>query len=321
MRLPGGRFRFMWSCFRWLISNKREFDVVFALDNLLTALAANLACKIARRPIILVLLRPTVDYFRCKRPTGVLTGWRYFVGITAVRVLTPMNERLAAASAPCSRFIAGQTKGKRVVVIPSYGVDTDAYTPGDKAASRSAAGLPPDATIIFCRSRIAPEKDPDTFIRAVEMVASRREGIKALYVGAEFRDFLQFAAPFKVEVITVDHVHPLEGLPVYYRSADVAVQTSRSEGLGLSPLESLCCGVPVVVSATGGLLETIHEKKTGLLAPPGDAVATAEAIEWLLDHPGEGQETARTGRRLVEEEYSSKVALARWKALAESLAK
>ena len=75
-------------------------------------------------------------------------------------------------------------------------------------------------------------------------------------------------------------------MPHFWNSLDIAVVPSFEEPFGLVALEALACGVPVVASAVGGLKEIIEDGKSGLLVPPGDEPALAQAlIKLLTDEP------------------------------------
>jgi D-inositol-3-phosphate glycosyltransferase len=87
-----------------------------------------------------------------------------------------------------------------------------------------------------------------------------------------------------------DRVRLLGGLsraevPALLRSADVVACVPWYEPFGIVPLEAMACGVPVVGSAVGGLLDTIADQRTGLLVPPRDPVALAGAVGRLLAAP------------------------------------
>jgi glycosyltransferase involved in cell wall biosynthesis len=72
-------------------------------------------------------------------------------------------------------------------------------------------------------------------------------------------------------------------LPRLYRSADLLLATSHaSETFGIGPVEAQACGLPVVASRFGGFPEVIDEGRTGLLVPPRDPLALAEAVNALL---------------------------------------
>ena len=72
-------------------------------------------------------------------------------------------------------------------------------------------------------------------------------------------------------------------LSSWYRAADVVVVPSRSESFGLVALEAAACGIPVVASAVGGLLNIVHDGVTGLLVEGRDPVRYARAMAQLLD--------------------------------------
>lgn len=76
---------------------------------------------------------------------------------------------------------------------------------------------------------------------------------------------------------------PREEMPYWYRSADLLVAAPWYEPFGLTPLEAMACGVPVVGTAVGGLTDTIVVGETGDLVPPRDPEALGAAIRALLD--------------------------------------
>jgi glycosyltransferase involved in cell wall biosynthesis len=320
--VPGGRAGFVARGAAWLVRHRASYDVIIAQDELTAAFAANVAGFAARRSVILYLGRLSEEYFRCRRTDGA-GGLRYAAGLAAVHGLASFNERSASAISAISYHVEAHVarRARLVRVIPAYGVDTAAYSPSPtREEARRAVDLPTDAQLVLWRSRLAPEKDPDTFLRAMALLRSDGRSATAVYVGGEGEELQRVAARYGIEVVTRPAVHPLRELPLYYRAADVVVQTSKVEGLGLSPLEALACEVPVVASAVGGLTETVRNGETGLSVPVGDAEATADAIAWTLDHPQDAAEMARRGRKMVIERYEAKDAFRQWADLAAEVA-
>ncbi len=78
--------------------------------------------------------------------------------------------------------------------------------------------------------------------------------------------------------------------------ADIFVMPSVSEGLGVAVLEAMAMGRPVVASATGGLPEAVVDGETGLLVPPGEPAALAEALVSLLRDPRRARQMGEAGR-------------------------
>ena len=81
-------------------------------------------------------------------------------------------------------------------------------------------------------------------------------------------------------------------MPALLRSADLVVCSPWYEPFGIVPLEAMACGVPVVASAVGGMLDTVVDSVTGALVPPRDPVALAEVIGPLLESPSRRAELA-----------------------------
>ncbi|HEX5367413.1 MAG TPA: glycosyltransferase, partial [Acidimicrobiales bacterium] len=78
---------------------------------------------------------------------------------------------------------------------------------------------------------------------------------------------------------------PRAEVPGLLRSADVVACVPWYEPFGIVPLEAMACGVPVVGSAVGGLLDTVVHGSTGLLVPPRDPAAVSAALGRLLGDP------------------------------------
>jgi D-inositol-3-phosphate glycosyltransferase len=85
-------------------------------------------------------------------------------------------------------------------------------------------------------------------------------------------------------------------MPALLRSADVVVCAPWYEPFGIVPLEAMACGVPVVGSAVGGLLDSVDDGRTGILVPPKDPMAIAKAARSLLDDPVRRAAFGRAGR-------------------------
>lgn len=313
--LPGGRVGFPYRVARWLAANKNSYDVVFVLGDTTAALGANLAGLVTSKPVVQIEGKQTEEYFRAK--AGSMNPVRFWASLALLRVILWANGRMATAGAgACDAIVdVSATRSKRM--IPWYGIDVEVFAPGiTKQEAREMLGLPVSKSILLYRSRIAPEKDPETFLAACQTLHKAGRDVVVLYVGGEYEQFQQIASAFDVEVVARGHVHPLDELPVFYAASDVAVQTSKAEGLALSTLEALASEVPVVASATGGMLETIRPGETGLSARVADAQDVAEKIAWMLDHPAEAKEMARRGRQMVVSTYSSEVAMKGWMKIA-----
>src|SRR5262249_9690819 len=119
---------------------------------------------------------------------------------------------------------------------------------------------------------------------------------------------------------SVRFLGPTNDVPAVMQAADVAVQPSHFEALGLSAIEALACGAPIVASGVGGLLGFVKDDVNGLLARPKDAADLARGLRALLDDPARRQRLAEQARPSVVDDYDERVVFARFADLVRALA-
>ena len=182
-----------------------------------------------------------------------------------------------------------------VAVIPC-GVDTARFQPQDKRRARAALSLPPTAPILLSVGRLQPSKGIDTLLQAAADIRRDYPDVRVLVVGGglDDQDERETAELNRLQTLGrrlgLSNVHyvkaqPQEKLAQYYAAADVFVMPSHYESFGMVALEAMACGTPVVASKVGGLASTIVHGDSGLLVPPGDWRAFAQAVSRLLASP------------------------------------
>ncbi|MFO0741490.1 MAG: glycosyltransferase [Labilithrix sp.] len=203
------------------------------------------------------------------------------------------------------------------------GVDARRFAPGPRDARLAERlGLAPDDEVILTVSRLAPRKGHRTVIQALAKVARPR--LKYIFTGASeamTRELLDLAREKGVasRVVPAGFVGEDE-LPSLYRLASAFAlladeEAADVEGFGVALLEAAASGLPTIASRTGGMPEAIADGITGLLIPPGDATAAAEAITSLLRDPARARRLGEAGRVRVEKSFSEAAAATRLLAL------
>ncbi|MET0578058.1 MAG: glycosyltransferase [Ilumatobacteraceae bacterium] len=188
------------------------------------------------------------------------------------------------------RRLYGDPAGRIEIVPPA--VEHAFFAPGDQHGARRAVGLPVDRPVLLFVGRIQPLKAPDVAIRALALLP-RRDAVLVIVGGAsglagdvESDNARQLAVDLGVaDRVVFVPPQPHHILSSYYRAADLVVVPSRSESFGLVALEAAACGVPVVASAVGGLLNIVHDGVTGILVEGRDPARYARAMTQLLDDP------------------------------------
>ncbi|WP_433222769.1 glycosyltransferase [Dactylosporangium sp. CS-047395] len=165
----------------------------------------------------------------------------------------------------------------RIALVPS-GVDLDLFTPDGPAVER--LGRRPR---ILSVGRLVERKGFAELIRALPYVPDAECVIAGAASTGEARRLRSVA-----EACAVEHRVRLIGqvavadMPAWYRSADVVAAVPWYEPFGLTPLEAMACGRPVVATAVGGLLDTVVDRVTGDLVPPRDPRTLGHALRRLL---------------------------------------
>ena len=194
---------------------------------------------------------------------------------------------------------------ERLACVPC-GVDSQAFRPGDKAAARRRLGLPAHEFIVLQLGRLVPRKGIDNVIRAMagwpDDVAARLVVVGGATVEPDEQATPEIARLRSVaRAAGVDsRVHfagrrDRDQLRDWYVAADAFVTTPWYEPFGITPLEAMACGTPVVGSAVGGIAHTVQHGVTGYLVPPHDPAALRERLLELQCNPALAAALGRAG--------------------------
>lgn len=185
----------------------------------------------------------------------------------------------------------------KIRIIPC-GVDAAEFWPIPKAQARATLNLPPDERIVLQLGRMVPRKGIDTAIRGVAALAYQHNlPTRLLIVGGEASDPDPGLTPeigrlqaIADELQMADRIsfagqRGRDVLKYYYSAADVFITTPWYEPFGITPLEAMACGTPVIGSDVGGIKFTVKQGETGYLIPPNDPVQLSERLAFLYRHP------------------------------------
>ena len=208
----------------------------------------------------------------------------------------------------------------RTAVIPNA-ADVAALRPRprDPAIARSI-GIGPADPVVGTVGNLRPVKDHATLVRAFALVAQRIPNAKLLVVGeGDQRPALEALVGELGLQRAVQLLGTRGDVPDLLPQFDVFAVSSKSEGLSLAIVEAMACELPVVATRVGGNPDTVVDGETGVLVPPGDEAALAQALVELLQDPGRRRRLGSAGRRRAEAEFSLSSMVERYEALYASI--
>jgi glycosyltransferase involved in cell wall biosynthesis len=236
------------------------------------------------------------------RPPVVVTFHNLWHGGPLTLPLRLVTQRAAAAIAVSEavreRLAAHGIRPRELTVIPN-GLDLDAFRPPLMLRCPRSAERPFTAAFL---GRLTREKGVLVLLEAARLVLERHE-VRFVVAGdgplraAVKEAARQHGSPF----VYLGHQDDVQAV---YHAADAIVIPSLSEGQSLTALEAMACGLAVVASRAGGLPEMVVDRETGLLVPPGEAEALAEALGALACDRVRARTLGAAGRRRVEQEFA-----------------
>lgn len=187
------------------------------------------------------------------------------------------------------------------------GIDLDRFPMAEGDRLRRELQCPPHTQLVGMVANMRESKGYEHFVHAARLLANSIPQARFVAVGeteprlnAELNDLVR-------KLGMQDRFLFLgfrEDVPQILCDLDVFVLSSVSEGFSLSTVEAMATGRPVVATRSGGPQEIVEDGKTGLLVPPSNAEALADAIRHLLTHPAYAAQLGQNARLRVERDFS-----------------
>ena len=294
----------------------RRTDVVHVHGYSTKNVVVTMAAKALGKPIVMTLHTAGHDEPAAIDRQGPLARWAF-----------RSSDRYTSVSpALVDAFLAAGMPREQIVLVPN-GIDIARFTPADAAervALRDSLKLRADRPVIAFVGFFSRDKQPRVLFDAWrQLQTARRIDATLLFVGATTSDYFEvdntIAPAIQADAAAAavaDRVHfagVTRDVPSYLRAADVFVLPSRREGLPVALLEAMACGLPCVASRLPGSTDAIIDHGVnGLLAPPGDTTAVANAIDMLLQDAAERSRLGAAARATIIQRYSSNSVANRW---------
>jgi glycosyltransferase involved in cell wall biosynthesis len=221
------------------------------------------------------------------------------------------NKRIIAVSQAARTFLITRNfvPPYRIEVIPNF-VDHRRFASvghGSRAHLREAFGIDEACPLIGFVGTVLPEKGWPDLVRVLAQVSAAEPAAWLLVVGSvtpTYRAALEAEAGVLGVAEKIVWAGQRLDIPQVLSALDIFVSLSRQETFGLSILEAMAAGIPVVAAAVGGVPEVVRDGETGLLVPAGDRDAMARAIVALLRDDRQRRQLGQSGQRDARERFS-----------------
>jgi len=309
-----GKYLMLPSSLLRLVRRRGRYDVIYVCGMRTLGLPALLAGGLLGKPVVLRAESRTEmsgAYALDGSP-----GWLRPLVAAALGLRNRLYGRAAAfvsiSDDLTAEFVGSGAPEERITTILN-GVDTSVFrpaAPGESTELRARLGLPNDAVIVVYTGKLNRGKGLEMLLRVwARLSGGGTVAAHLVLVGGGANQFLSCEPELRAYVqaglsSVVTFTGYVTEVAEYLRAADIFTLPSDSEALPISLLEALACGLPAVVTETGGMPEVVHDGVEGRLVPVGDENGLNRALEELLSDEAKRREMGAAGRRTVERRFA-----------------
>jgi glycosyltransferase involved in cell wall biosynthesis len=302
-----------------------ELSLIFRLIKIFKRESPDILHNVSLKPVISGSI--AARFSRIPRVVNALTGLGFIFTTSnwKARLARPVIEFIfrRLLNRPNTRFIFQNPDDQeyfvhrklieedRTVLVRGSGVDMNQFSP-----TPEVEGLP----VVLLASRMLWNKGVDVFVEAARQLVE--EGVSARFVLAGGCDS---ESPTAIPVAVLEkwsHENVIEWwrhredmAEVFHSAHIVCLPTTYGEGVPKVLIEAAACGRAIIATDVPGCREIVLDGQNGLLIPPGNVKALAEAIRTLIENPQLRQKMGESGRRIASSEFSSEQVIAQTLAL------
>lgn len=226
----------------------------------------------------------------------VKSTYRFSLALPSIRVVFENSDDK-------DQFVSEQIiQSSRAYLVDGAGVDTSLFSPGK--------GSEGSKFIVVLVARLLLDKGVREYIEAGKWLKEKSLAIELQVVGSiDDGNISSMSQHEIVDAHSLGYINYLgrrDDIHIIYGEADVACLPSYREGLPKSLLEAASCGLPLVTTDVPGCRQMVVEGTNGLLVPPKDPVALAQALKVLAENPDLARTMGKVSRCIAEEKYSLK---------------
>ncbi|MCL4871398.1 MAG: glycosyltransferase family 4 protein [Anaerolineae bacterium] len=297
-----------------------RYDLIFVAGFRLMGVPAVLAARLLGKRCILKADSTgemSGDFFRAglAQRGWRLTAWPFRLFLWGRNLLLRRADGFVAISTTLGDELVAQGIPQAAIHAIPNSVDTERFGPSVDAAAKQALrhqlGLPQTGPIIIYTGRLVSYKGLPLLLQVWRQISQERAAPHLLLVGEGGLDMHNCEADLRAYVAAqglaarVTFTGAVQNVAPYLQAADLFVLPSEDEAFGIAALEAMACGLPVVLTAVGGLTDLIAPGTHGFLVPARAFTPLYEAIVRLLDDEVAAANMGTAGRKHVIRHYDT----------------
>jgi len=243
------------------------------------------------------------------------------------RIINPFFDEIAAVSESVKSMVLRKQGGKPDDISVIYnGVNLTLCAPENMAASGiNVSESHSNCVKVACIGNIRPIKGQIHFVNAAKLVANRFPHARFFLIGYPNSERYVMEVLARIKECGLEDVFKVTGpveqsdVPDVWKTMDIGVVPSLSEGMSNALLEAMAAGKPVIATAVGGNVEVVRNGETGYLVPAGDPVAMAEGLNRLLFDSALRREMGLRARYWAEMNFSDEKMIEKYEDLLTSV--
>lgn len=256
-------------------------------------------CRWIRPPLVVHTIHNVAHREISKAWARRLQAWAYRWGVQPVAIAEEVDRTFRAVY------------GRAPAALIPNGIPVERYTrqPEERLNWRLQEQIAPETVVLTCVAGLRPQKNHALLLRAYARINPAQQNTLLLLVGAHDPHAPEHAESLKQLTDSLGlsaYVRFLGGrsdVPAILNASDVFVLASHYEGNPLSVMEAMAAGLPVAATAVGGIPELIQHEHTGLLVPPNDESALANALQQLVENSRLRAQLGQAAREYAERHF------------------
>lgn len=320
------KWGFMLTSLLALMRMRRQYDLIFVSGFRALGISAMIIRLLLKKPCVLKadsLGEMSGDFFSAGlaiyglRPSS--PGVRLFLRARN-SLLRRADCFVAISSAVFSELVGRGVSPGKIAEIPNS-VDVARFCPVDaqqKRLLRQVLHLPENGTIVIYTGRLVSYKGLPLLLEVWRAIKSSCQQVHLVLVGTGGLDIHNCEAELKAYVAanevqeSVRFTGRVHNVHEYLQAADIFVFPTEREAFGISLIEAMACGLPVVSTPVGGVKDILQDRQNGLVVQPENPQQLLEALGALITDSSLATRLGQAARQAVQDRYSAKIVTQRY---------